>query len=190
MVTSACVNEGDTSQRSEADGVEKFGSFGHWMVCGPPTPVISGGVLSSTVMVCDAVELLPQASVAVHVLVTLYSCGQDPGVVTSACVNEGVTAQMSEADGVEKLGSFGHWMVCGPPTPVITGAVLSSTVMICDAVELLPQASVAVHVLVTLYSCGQEPGVVTSACVRVGLAVQLSDAVGEEKIGTFGQTIV
>ncbi len=34
-------------------------------------------------MVCEAVELLPQSSVAVHVRVMLYEPAQAPGVVTS-----------------------------------------------------------------------------------------------------------
>jgi hypothetical protein len=36
---------------------------------GPPTPLKAGGVLSITVMACDAVAVLPQASVALNVLV-------------------------------------------------------------------------------------------------------------------------
>ena len=38
-------------------------------------------------MVCEAVEELPQASVAVHVRVTLYDPAHAPGVVTSFEVN-------------------------------------------------------------------------------------------------------
>ena len=47
------------------------------------TPLMAGSVLSSTDIVCDAVVVLPQASVAVQVLVTTYSLAQAPGVVTS-----------------------------------------------------------------------------------------------------------
>ena len=69
------------------------------MVSSSPTPEITGATLSSTLIVCEAVELLPQASVVVHVLVTLYSCGQSPGVVTSLKVNEGSGSQASVAVG-------------------------------------------------------------------------------------------
>jgi hypothetical protein len=49
---------------------------------------------------------------------------------------------------------------------VIEGAVLSSTVMVCEAVEKLPQSSRAVQVLVMMYSCGQFPSVLTSSKVK------------------------
>jgi hypothetical protein len=75
---------------------------------GPGKAEIAGAVLSSTVMVWEAWELLPQSSVAVQVRVTLYSCGQTPGVVTSLNVNEGLWSQASEAVGLEKVGVDGH----------------------------------------------------------------------------------
>ena len=84
--------------------------------------------------------------------VTLYSCGQAPEVVTSLNVNVGVASQASVAVGFEKISVAGHWMVEGPPTPEITGAVLSVTEIVWEAWELLPQSSMAVHVRVTLYS--------------------------------------
>ncbi len=68
---------------------------------------------------------------------------------------------------------------------MITGRVLSSTVMVCEAVVVLPQASVAVHVLVTLYSVAQAPGVVTSVKVNV-VVPQPSLEVGEENTGVAG----
>ena len=43
------------------------------MVVSFPTPEISGAVMSITVIVCDAVDELPQLSVAVQVRVTEYS---------------------------------------------------------------------------------------------------------------------
>ncbi len=52
--------------------------------------VIAGAVLSSTVMVCTHVLVLPQSSVAVHVRVIVYSCGQQRPVFTrmSRCDDE------------------------------------------------------------------------------------------------------
>jgi len=69
-------------------------------------------------------------------------------------------------------------MVCGPPTPEITGLVVSVTVMVWLAVLVLPQASLAVQVRVILLACGQAPGVITSAKLRLGFGSQLSLTVG------------
>ena len=63
---------------------------------------------------------------------------------------------------------------------VMTGGVLSSTVIICVHVLMLPQSSVAFHVRSIVYSCGQVgDAVVTSAYVIVGMTSQLSVAVAE-----------
>jgi hypothetical protein len=123
---------------------------------------MTGAVLSVTEMVCEAVEELPQESVAVQVRVVEYSCGQIPGVVTSAKVNSGLKSQASVAVGVVNDGVAGHSIDDGPGKAEITGAVLSSTLMVCAHWIEFPQSSVAVVVRVTLYSCGQAPGVVTS----------------------------
>ena len=76
-------------------------------------------------------------------------------------------------------------MVASGPTPLIVGSVLSSTVIVCAAVVVLPQASVAVHVLLTLYSVAHAPFVVISAEVNVVLP-QPSLAVGELNVGVAG----
>src|SRR5688572_30210479 len=111
----------------------------------------------------------------------LYSFGHEPLVVTSAKVNVGVP-QLSVAVGVVHDGVPEHSIVDGPGNPDMTGGVVSSTLMVCDAVEVLPQPSSAVHVRVILYSLGHEPLVVTSAKVNVGTP-QLSVAVGISKEG-------
>jgi hypothetical protein len=54
--------------------------------------------------------------------------------------------------------------------------------MVCDAVDVLPQASVAVQVLVTEYEPAHEPGVVTSFDVSVSVP-QVSVAVGVVNAG-------
>ena len=56
-------------QASDAVGDENEGVAGQLIVEGPPTPVNVGGVLSITVIACDAVAVLPHASVATKVLV-------------------------------------------------------------------------------------------------------------------------
>ena len=111
---------------------------------------ITGAVISCTLMVCEAVEVLLQASVAVHVLVTLYEPAQVPGVVTSAEVNVKAEPQASTAVATANTGVAGQSMVDAAGKAAITGAVISCTLMVCEAVEVLLQASVAVHVLVTL----------------------------------------
>ena len=76
-------------------------------------------------------------------------------------------------------------MVASGPTPLIVGRVLSSTVIVCAAVVVLPHASIAVHVLLMLYSVAHAPFVVASAKVNVVLP-QPSLAVGDEKVGVAG----
>src|SRR5216110_219331 len=81
-------------------------------------------------------------------------------------------------------------MVVGPGSDEITGAVVSTTWMTWLAILLLPQWSVAVQVRVTSWFCGQEPAVVTSANVSVGLGSQASVAVGVANTGVAGHSMV
>ena len=81
-------------------------------------------------------------------------------------------------------------MVEGAGSAAITGAARSWTLIVCEAVEAFPQASVAVHVRVTLYDPAQAPLVVTSADVSVNALPQASVAVATAKTGTPGQFIV
>ena len=75
-----------------------------------------------------------------------------PAVVASAKVNDGELSHASLAVAVANAGVAGHSMVEAAGSDAITGAVLSSTEIVCDDVDELPHASVAVHVLVTEYS--------------------------------------
>jgi hypothetical protein len=59
-----------------------------------------------------------------------------------------VGSQLSVAVGVPGAGTASHCAVVFAGTNVNTGAVLSTTVIVCDAVVVLLQLSVAVHVLV------------------------------------------
>src|SRR5512132_467255 len=146
-------------QLSVAVAVANDGVAGHSIVDGAGSAAITGAVLSTTVIDCDAVEVLPQASVAVHVLVMAKLLAQVPGVVTLFEVSVGVP-QLSVAVAVANDGVAGHSIVDGAGRAAITGAVLSTTVIDCDAVVALPQASVAVHVLVMVKLLAQVPGVV------------------------------
>ena len=76
-------------------------------------------------MVCEACELFPQASVAVHVRVTLYEPAQSPGVVTSEEVKVKVLPQASTAVATTNSGVAGQLMVVAAGKAAITGAVIS-----------------------------------------------------------------
>src|SRR5438093_8904904 len=102
----------------------------------------------------------------------LEDCGQLPAVLTLHDALPIFVSQASVAVGLLKLGVAGHSMVIGPPTPVMVGAVVSCTVIVCDALLELPQWAVAVQVRVMLEDCGQLPAVLTSANVSVGFVSQ------------------
>ena len=116
--------------------------------------VISGGVLSSMVMICKQVLLLPHESVAVQVLLMVYAWGHAPSVVTSSKVTTGAISQPSVALAIPVLSGdveSVHSMVTSAGQ-VISGAVISCTKIVALQVDELPQVSVAVHVLVIEYS--------------------------------------
>jgi hypothetical protein len=118
-----------------------------------PPVLITGAVLSEVhVTVLDAVAVLPQASLPVHVLV----CEREhPLLLTEPSLDDRVGVPqpsvavavpnallISPADGLHPRD------VVVPPV-VITGAVLSAVqVTVRDAVAVLPQPSLAVNVLV------------------------------------------
>ena len=70
---------------------------------------------------------MPQASVAVHVLVTLYDPAQLPNVVTSAKAKVYALPHSSVAVATAKFGVAGQSIVVGAGKAAITGAVISST---------------------------------------------------------------
>jgi hypothetical protein len=117
--------------------------------------VIEGGVLSVTVTVWVAVELLPAASVAVYVIVVVPT-GKKLSVGSALRVM--VTAeQLSVAVAVPRAAlptNFPQSVAPGPVVTVtaagavITGGVSSVTVTVCVAVAVFPLASVAVWVTV------------------------------------------
>jgi hypothetical protein len=111
-------------------------------------------------------------------------------VVTSTEVNVNVLPQSSVADATAKTGVAGQSMVDVAGRAAIIGAVMSWTLIVWDAEETLLQASVAVHVLVTLYEPAQAPLVVTSADVSVKALPQASVAVATANTGVAGQSIV
>src|SRR6188474_2104627 len=130
------------------------------------------------------VDEFPQSSVAVQVLVTVSSAGHVPGVVTSAKVIVTSASQASVAVAKPKVGVKGQSIVSfGITGQVITGAVVSCTKMVALQVDVLPALSVAIQVLVTVYSEGHAPGVVVSSKVIVTNTSQSSIAVAKSKVG-------
>ena len=115
---------------------------------------------------------------------------QAPVVVASVKFKLNVLPHASEAVAVANTGVAGQLIVEGAGRDAITGAVSSSTLMVCKAVDEFPQASVAVHVRVTLYDPVQAPLVVTSAEVKVKALPQASEAVATANTGVAGQLIV
>src|SRR6266516_1630427 len=114
--------------------------------------MIVGGVLSLVhVTVLEAVAVLPQASVAVHVLVC--DLAQVPLTAPSTGVSVNVP-QASVAVADPRAASIAadvglHPGVNVVPVAVITGGVFELVhVTVLEAVAVLPQASVAVDVLV------------------------------------------
>ena len=117
-----------------------------------PVAVIVGGVLSLVqVTVLDAVAVLPQPSVAVHVLV----CDLAHVPVTGPSTADNVkTPQASVAVALPSAASIVaddglHPSVVPVPVAVITGVdAEEAQVTVLDTVAVLPHASVAVNVLV------------------------------------------
>jgi hypothetical protein len=117
--------------------------------------VITGTSVSLVnVTVCDVVDVLPQASVAVQVLVTLLV---QPDPVSAPSVKEAVrpVEQLSLTLAVPNAPAIseevGLQLSVEEFDTVITGASVSRVnETVCDVVDVLPQASVAVQVLVTL----------------------------------------
>lgn len=109
--------------------------------------------------------------------------------MTSVKVNVNELPHASLAVGVVNTGADGQLIVLVAGNVEIIGAVLSSTLIVCDAVEVLPQRSVAVHVRFTVYEFGHEPGVVTSAKVKLD-EPHASVAVGIVNVGVAGQLTI
>ena len=124
-------------------------------LAGVPVAVIVGAVTSTVqVAVLDVVDILPQASVAVNVLVCTR---RQPSVVTAPVDAVTVVApQASVAVALPRAASIAAVVglhpsapLAGVPVAVIVGAVTSTVqVTVLDVVDILPQASVAVKVLV------------------------------------------
>lgn len=128
---------------------------------------ITGTVRSSIQLTdADVVVVLPQASVATNVLTCVRV--QPLLVTTLVVVVTLAVPQASDAVAYPNaalmaltVGLYPNGGGAGDVVCVITGGVLSDTVIVWQAVDVLPHASIAVHVLFTEYAAPQLP-VVTS----------------------------
>jgi hypothetical protein len=115
--------------------------------------MIDGARLSSTTMVWTQELELPQSSVAVHVLVIVNSWGQAPPMMASVKLMVGVRSQsVAVADPVLAGAVLALHSMVTFGGQVMAGATLSSTTMVWTQELELPQSSIAVHVLVMVYS--------------------------------------
>src|SRR5438093_13542584 len=104
--------------------------------------------------------------------VTVNLPGQLPGVcLSSTCATVTAPPQLSVASTAASLAAgtwAAHWTVLSGAHWVITGAVVSLTVIVWVQVALLPQRSEEVRVGETVSLPGQLPGVSKSApCGKV-----------------------
>ena len=170
----------DTTLAPVADGTSS-----HSTVMSVGTPANTGAVLSPTSIRCDAVVSFPQLSVAIHVL-TIVKAFSHP--VLFSCVSSNVIStslsQLSVAVTVsapEVVGISSHSTVRSEGTPDKTGAVLSPTSIVCDAVVSFPQLSVAVHVLTNVkafshpaLSCCVSSNIISTSLSQLSFAVTAS----------------
>ncbi len=129
-MTSREVNVAPLPQLSVAVGVANTGTDGQLIVVAEGSVEITGGAISCTLMICDALDELPQPSVAVQVRFLLYDPAHAPGVVTSAKVKVNELPHASVAVAVAKTGVEGQLIVVGVGSAAITGAVTSCTLMV------------------------------------------------------------
>src|SRR5438034_298864 len=120
-------------QRSEAVGAVNEGVAVHSIVALAPAAPIVGGVVSTTVIVCDTVaERLPQASTASQVLVIVVV--HPLTEVASPKLFTVAPLQRSVAVGAVNEGVAVHSIVALAPAAPIVGGVVSTTVIVCDTV--------------------------------------------------------
>ena len=128
------------------------GIASHSTVTSTGTPAKSGATSSILVIRWLPDTVLPQLSVAVQVrMVTVPAAQPVPAVsVVSEKVISTLVSQLSLAVtvGIAVTEASPHATSTSAGTPANTGGVLSCTVIVCTASALLPQASVAVHLLI------------------------------------------
>jgi hypothetical protein len=155
----------------------------------PAAPIVGACVSTCVIVWATVADVLPQASTATHVLVVVFVQLLPP--VTSEPTWFTVTAlHASVAVGAVKTGVAVHSIVAFAPAAPITGACVSTCVIVCDTVLLeLPQASTATHVLVVVF-VQLLPPVTSPPTWFTVTALQASVAVGAVNTGVAVHSIV
>ncbi len=119
--------------------------------------VITGNSSSVTTTSSVHVEMFPHTSVAVTITVVVPIGKKLPGAMLYEMVTSPLQLSVAIAEKVTLAphcpGALPTVILAGQ---LIIGATVSSTVITWLAEALFPAISVAVHVLVTVYSLGQE----------------------------------
>ena len=114
--------------------------------------VMDGAEISRTVIVALQVEVLPQSSVALQIRV--FTTGHVPLALVLTTVTSTVWSHASEAVALPQTTAAGQSIVV-LAGQVMDGAVLSLTVIVALQVDVLPQSSVALQILV--FTTGHVP---------------------------------
>jgi hypothetical protein len=149
-----------------------------------------GACESTIVIVCDLVaEVLPQASVAFHVRVTVLAQAVPP-VASAPIIFTVLELHASLAVGAVNDGVPVHSTVPLAPALPMVGACVSTIVIVCDLVaELLPQPSTATHVRVIVCAHAVPP-VTSLPTIFTVLVLHASLAVGAVKLGEAVHSMV
>jgi len=141
--------------------------------------VMTGAVVSVTVIVWVQVPALLQLSVAVHVRVMTDALAQVPAATLSLAETAGAPSQLSVAAALPVLTGAveASHVTVTLAGQVMTGAVASTTRIVWPQLLLLPQASFAVQVRVMTDASAQLPAATLSVAEIAGAPSQLSVAV-------------
>lgn len=146
------VAEPDTEQLSPVVAVPRATPLAVQRPASALTVTLAGAVmlgawLSVTVTVCEAVAVLPEASVAVQITVVVPS-GKVAGALLDAVAEQLSATVALPSDTPLAVQSPASAFTVTAAGAVIVGFTLSTTVTVCVAVVVLPAASVAVQVTV------------------------------------------
>src|SRR5678810_1050453 len=136
-------------------------------------------------MVALQVDVLPQSSVALQILV--LTTGQVPLGVVLTTTTSTVASQASVAVALPHTGVAGQAMVVFAGQ-VMAGAVLSFTVIVALQVDVLPQSSVALQIRV--FTTGHVPLALVLTTVTSTVWSHASEAVALPHTTAAGQSMV
>jgi len=171
------VAEPDTEQLSEVVGVPRATPLAVQSPASGFTATSAGAVmlgawLSTTVTVCVAVAVLPDASVAVQITVVAPS-GNVAGALLEAVAEQLSATVAVPSDTPLAVQSPASAFTVTAAGAVMVGFTLSTTVTVCVAVVVLPDASVAVQITV-VRPTGKLEGALFAEVAPVQLSVTVA----------------